>query len=131
MDARKEEALLGLARLGMASLPAFGGIEKLFRYQDAVGFAAAFSIPFPALTMPLAIALELGCAALLLTRRFCRPAAVVLALWTLFLGLWFHRFWAVPDDRWQDMIDSFFHHFVMVGGYIYLAVFGPGRERSV
>jgi uncharacterized membrane protein YphA (DoxX/SURF4 family) len=33
----------------------------------------------------------------------------------------------VPAAEWQMMIDSFFHHFVMVGGFMYVAVFGDGH----
>ncbi len=125
-----EAAVLLLARILMASLPMFGGLEKIFKYQDAIGFATAFGIPFAQYMMPLAIVLEIGGALLLLTNRFCRPAAWTLAVWTLFLGIWFHRFWAVPDAQWQEMVDSFFHHFVMIGGYIYLATLGTKPRSS-
>jgi putative oxidoreductase len=104
------------ARLLMASLAVFGGLEKIFNYEGAVAFATPFGIPFPRQTMPLAIILELGCAAMLFSPRYCR------------LGAWFHRFWAVPAAEWQMMIDSFFHHFVMVGGFMYVAAFGDGRS---
>ena len=119
--------LLG-ARLLMASLAVFGGLEKIFKYEDAVGFATAFGIPFPRQTMPLAIILELGCAVMLFSPRHCRLGAAILAVWTFALGVWFHRFWAVPAAEWQMMIDSFFHHFVMVGGFMYVVVFGDGRQ---
>ena len=122
--------LLLVARLGMASLAVFGGLEKIFKYPDAVNFAAAYDIPFPRETMPVAIAVELGCALLLFVPRYCRVAALVLAVWTFVLGVWFHRFWAVPAAEWQMMIDSFFHHFVMTGGFIYVAVFGTGSTGS-
>jgi putative oxidoreductase len=116
-----------LARLLMASLAVFGGLEKILNYDGAVAFATPFGVPFPRQTMPLAIMLELGCAAMLFWPRYCRLGAAILAVWTFVLGVWFHRFWAVPDADWQMMIDSFFHHFVMVGGFIYVAVFGDGR----
>jgi putative oxidoreductase len=115
------------ARLLMASLAVFGGLEKIFNYEGAVAFATPFGIPFPRQTMPLAIILELGCAAMLFSPRYCRLGAAILAVWTFVLGVWFHRFWAVPAAEWQMMIDSFFHHFVMVGGFMYVAVFGDGH----
>jgi putative oxidoreductase len=120
--------LLFAARLLMASLAVFGGLEKILNYDGAVAFATPFGIPFPQQTMPLAIILELGCAAALFSSRFCRLSASILAIWTFVLGIWFHRFWAVPAAEWQMMIDSFFHHFVMAGGFIYLAIFGDGRR---
>ena len=74
--------------------------------------------------MPAAIALELGCAAMLLTSRYCRVAALILAVWTFVLNLVFHQFWNVPDNIWQLMVDNFFHSFVMVGGLMYVVVYG-------
>jgi putative oxidoreductase len=118
------------ARILMASLAVFGGLEKIFNYEAAVAFASSFGIPFPSQTMPLAILIELGCAGMLFSGRYCRFGAAVLAAWTFVLGVWFHRFWAVPAADWQMMIDSFFHHFVMVGGFLYVAVFGDGRAAE-
>lgn len=118
------------ARIGMASLATFGGLQKIVMYSGAVAFAGQHGIPFAAYLMPFAIALELSCAALLVTPRFCRVAASILAVWTLVLGIWFHQFWSVPANEWQMMIDSFFHHFVMTGGFIYVAVFGAWRDGN-
>jgi putative oxidoreductase len=120
--------LLLIARIGMASLATFGGLQKIVMYSGAVGFASSFGIPAAHLLMPFAILLELGCAVGLLLPRYCRVAAAILAVWTFVLGVWFHRFWAVPHAEWQMMIDSFFHHFVMTGGFIYVAVFGADRQ---
>ena len=72
-------------------------------------------------------AVDLIGAALLLTDRWCKPAAAVLGLWTIFLGIWFHRFWAVDSAHWQPTVDDFFHHFVMTGAFIYIAMVGAGR----
>jgi putative oxidoreductase len=114
----------------MASLAVFGGLQKIVMYKGAVAFASGFGIPFAQFLMPFAIILELGCAAALVTNRFCRPAGIILAVWTFVLGVWFHRFWAVPDAEWQMMIDSFFHHFVMTGGFVYVAVFGAADPQA-
>ncbi len=124
------KAFLLSARILMASLAVFGGLEKIFNYDGAVAFATPFGIPFPRQTLPLAIMLEMGCAAMLFSHRYCRLGATILAVWTFVLGVWFHRFWAVSAAEWQMMIDSFFHHFVMVGGFMYVAVFGDGRSAE-
>lgn len=132
LDERRTRIVLLIARCLMASLAAFGALEKVWDYNGASGFAAAFNIPFAHTLMPLAIVLELTCAVFMVTERYCRIGASILAVWTFVLGVWFHRFWAVPADQWQMMIDSFFHHFVMVGGFIYVAIFGatPGIPRQ-
>jgi putative oxidoreductase len=126
----RDDRLLLAARIGMASLATFGGLQKIVMYSGAVGFATMHGIPFAFYLMPFAIILELGCALLLVTSRYCRIAATILAVWTFVLGIWFHQFWSVPDAEWQMMIDSFFHHFVMTGGFIYVAVFGARASRD-
>jgi len=119
---------LFLARAFMATLFIFAGLEKVVKYHEASIFAASYGVPFASALMPLAITLELGCSALLLTSRYCRFAAGVLAIWTFLLNLLFHQFWKVPDSIWQLMVDNFFHSFVMVGGLMYVVVFGAGDE---
>jgi putative oxidoreductase len=126
MSARHTAAVLWLSRALMASLFLFSGIEKVFKYSEVSAFAAAGGVPLAGTLMPAAILLELGCGALLLTRRYCRGAALILALWSFVLNLIFHQFWKVPDAIWQLMVDNFFHSFVMVGGLLYVFVFGAG-----
>jgi putative oxidoreductase len=114
----------------MALLFVFAGLEKVVKYSDASNFAASYGIPYASILMPVAIVLELGCASLLLTSHYCRHAAGVLAIWTFLLNFGFHQFWKVPDSIWQLMVDNFFHSFVMVGGLMYVVVFGAGVGRA-
>jgi putative oxidoreductase len=114
----------------MASLFFFAGVEKLVKFSDATAFASSFGVPWSSVLMPLAIVFELGCATALLTRRYCQVAALLLAGWTFGLNLVFHQFWKVPDGIWQFMVDNFFHSFVMVGGLLYVVMFGAGDHRA-
>lgn len=121
------DAWLLIARLCMASLFLWSGLEKLFDVEGAAGFATSKGVPFALQLMPLAIVFEITAALMLIIGWRTRIAAIALAVWMLVLGPWFHQFWNVPREMWQMMIDDFFHHFVMIGGMIYVAVFGPGR----
>jgi uncharacterized membrane protein YphA (DoxX/SURF4 family) len=51
-------------------------------------------------------------------------------LWSSVAPLVFHQFWNVPDNIWQLMVDNFFHSFVMVGGLMYVVVFGAGTRAD-
>jgi len=124
--AAQDYALL-LARIFMASLFLWSGAEKLFDLHGAAGFAASRGVPFASALMPAAIALELLAGLALVLGWRVREAAIVLVVWMGVLGPWFHQFWNAPPQLWQMVIDDFFHHFVMIGGMIYVAVFGPGR----
>ena len=114
-------------RLCMASLVVWSGAEKAFDLHGAAAFAASRGVPFALELMPLAALFEIICGLLLVIGWRTRPVALALALWMAVLGPWFHPFWATPPPMWQLMIDDFFHHLVMIGGMIYLAVCGPGR----
>ena len=123
----RQDLVLLLARVFMSSLFVFSGLEKLTDYDGVIAFAAFHHVPAARWLMPLAIAFELGAAGAILTGWQTRAAASALTLWILVLGVWFHPFWAVPPAMWQVSIDDFFHHFVMAGGFVLLAVIGPGR----
>jgi putative oxidoreductase len=77
--------------------------------------------------MPLAALFEVATGVMLVTGWRAREAAAALAVWLIVLGPLFHQFWNAPAELWQQSVDTFFHHFVMFGGMIYVAVFGPGR----
>lgn len=114
------------ARVGMASLFIFSGLEKIFNYNGFVGFATAGGLPFAAQLAPLIAAVELACSAMLIVGWNARLAAAFFALFCVILGPWFHQFWNASPDKWQEAVDGFFHHFVMAGGFVFVAVYGPG-----
>jgi putative oxidoreductase len=123
----RHDAALFVARLGLASLFLFSGGEKLTNLSGASQWAASNGVPFAREVMPLAALFELATGMMLVTGWRAREAAAALAVWLIVLGPLFHQFWNVPPQLWQESVDSFFHHFVMFGGMIYVAVVGPGR----
>jgi len=128
LDVRRDAALF-LARLGLASLFLFSGTQKLTHLDGASQWAASAGVPFAVQLMPLAGLFEIGAGLMLVTGWRAREAAAALALWIIVLGPLFHQFWNAPPQLWQVTVDDFFHHLVMFGGMIYLAVFGPGGWR--
>jgi putative oxidoreductase len=125
----RQDAALFVARLGLASLFLFSGTQKLTHLQGAAVWAASQHVPFASQLMPLAALFEIAAGLSLVTGWRAREAAVALATWIIVLGPLFHQFWNVPPQFWQAVIDDFFHHLVMFGGMIYVAVFGPGHWR--
>jgi putative oxidoreductase len=120
-----DAALFG-ARLCLASLFLFSGGEKLMSLHGAAEWAASNGVPFAHQLMPLAALFEFAAGLMLVTGWRARAAAAALAAWIIVLGPLFHQFWNAPPELWQVSIDDFFHHLVMFGGMIYVAVFGPG-----
>jgi len=51
-------------------------------------------------------------------------------LWVLWTGIWFSSILGQRlPQMWQIMVDDFFHHLVMAGGFLYVAVCGS-RKRG-
>ena len=125
---RARDAALFVARLGLASLFLFSGTQKLLSLPggQAAAWAASVGVPFPQAAMFFAVVIEIGAGLMLVTGWRARSAAATLAVYIAILGPLFHQFWNAPPQLWQMSIDNFFHHLVMLGGMIYLAVFGPG-----
>jgi putative oxidoreductase len=118
--------LLVLARIGMASLFLFSGFQKIVMYRDFIGFATAGGVPFATLVTPFVIAAEIIGSLMLIAGWNTRMPAIYFAIFCAILGPWFHQFWNASPEKWQEAIDGFFHHFVMAGGFVFLAVYGPG-----
>ena len=57
---------------------------------------------------------------------FARWAALILAAYTLALGLIFHTYWLAPaaDARFERII--FFNHLSIIGGMLAIVAFGAG-----
>ena len=125
----RQDAALFVGRLGLASLFLFSGSQKLTHLQGAAQWATSTGVPLASLLMPLAAVFEIVAGLMIVTGWRARQAAAALALWIIVLGPLFHQFWSAPPPLWQAMVDGFFHHLVMFGGMIYLAVFGPGGWR--
>ena len=123
------DGALFAGRLGLASLFLFSGGQKLMNLDGAAGWAASQGVPLAHQLMPLAAVFEVACGLMIVAGWRARGAAAALAAWIIVLGPVFHQFWNAPPPMWQGAIDNFFHHLVMLGGMIYLAVFGPGRWR--
>ena len=123
---RYQDATLFVARICLASLFLWSGGQKMMNLHGAGMWAASVGVPFAMQLMPLAAVFEIGTALMLVTGWRAREAAAALAAWIIVLGPLFHQFWNAPPHMWQVMVDDFFHHIVMFGGMVYLAVFGPG-----
>lgn len=123
---KHKDAILLVARLCMASLFVFSGAEKLLMPSLAAKYASMHGVPAAEILVPIASAFEIVAALALITGYRAQWAAIALAIWMLIVGPWFHQFWELSGSEWQDSIDSFFHHFVMIGGMLCLVVGGPG-----
>ena len=104
-----------------------GGYNKLFGgTAGTVATMASHGIPFPNILVWGAVVVELGVGLCLMAGLLARWAALILAAYTLALGLIFHAYWLAPaaEARFDRII--FFNHLSIIGGMLIVVAFGAG-----
>ena len=69
--------------------------------------------------LPVAFAVAVG--------AFTRPAALLMALYTLGTALIGHRYWTVKAADRVDSMDGFYKDLSIMGGFLLLSITGAGR----
>jgi putative oxidoreductase len=118
-------ALVGRILLGFLFVQ--GGYNKLLGgTAGTVATMMSHGVPFANILVWGAVVVELGIGLCLMAGLLARWAALVLAAYTLVLGLIFHAYWAVPaaEARFDRII--FFNHLSIIGGMLIVVAFGAG-----
>jgi putative oxidoreductase len=116
--------LVGRLLLVLLFLPA--GIGKISGFTGTVGYIASVGLPFATLGAVLAIVVEVACSLALIAGFQTRWAALILAVFTLVSGLFFHQFWAAAPDHVMVQQIMFFKNVAIAGGLLMLSAFGAG-----
>ena len=114
------------ARILLATLFVPAGISKIAGFAGTVGYIGSVGLPLPAVGAVLAILAEAGGGIALLLGLQTRLAALVLAVFTLAAGVFFHAFWAAAPEAAQMQQIMFMKNIAIVGGLLMLTAFGPG-----
>jgi putative oxidoreductase len=116
-----------VARILLAFLFVQGGYYKLMGgIPGTVANMTSHGIPFPDILVWGAIAVELIGGLMLMAGLFTRWVALVIAAYTLALGLIFHAYWLAPaaEARLERII--FLNHLALIGGMLAIVAFGAG-----
>ena len=114
------------SRLLLAALFLPAGIGKLTGFAGTVGYIGSVGLPLPIVGAVLAIVAEAGGGIALLLGLQTRIAALVLAVFTLVAGVFFHAFWAAAPEAAQMQQIMFMKNIAIAGGLLMLTAFGPG-----
>lgn len=109
------------ARILMAAIFVLSGLNKIANPAATIGYISAMGLPFPQLGLVAAIAVEVVGGLLLVIGLYTRPAALVLAAFSIVAGLIFHS--AIAD---QNQMIHLMKNFAMAGGLLQIAAFGAG-----
>ena len=114
-----------VARLIFAGLFAMAAAFKFTDMNGTAGYIASAGFPFPLLLAWLAAFFEVALVLCLLTGAYFTEAALLAAVYVLFLAFAFHgpAHWK-PDD--QAEFGFFVDHFTFFAGLLFAAVHGPG-----
>ncbi|WP_341899398.1 DoxX family protein [Ferrovibrio terrae] len=116
--------LLGRILIAYLYIPA--GISKITGFGNTVGYITSKGLPMPEVGAVIAIVVEIVVAAALLVGFKTRYAALILAAFTLAAAVGFHNYWAVPDAQKMMQTIMFNKNLAIVGGLLFVAVFGAG-----
>ena len=122
-------------RILIAFIFIFAGIGKLTGFGGTVAYIASKGLPLPQLAAIAAIIVELGGGILLVAGWKARWAAAAMLVFTAMTALIFHDFWAAAPDQAQNQMIHFMKNISMMGGLLYVVVYGVGpisvgRERQ-
>ena len=115
-----------LARLLMALLFLPAGISKIGGFAGTAGYIGSVGLPMPEVGAAIAILVEVGASILLIIGLFTRPAALVLAVFTLVASFFFHAFWSMPAEAQMMQSLMFYKNIAIVGGLLAIAAHGAG-----
>ncbi len=117
-------SLLGRLLLAALFLPA--GIGKITGFAGTVGYISSVGLPLPEVGAALALTVEIVGGIALIIGLGTRPAAFILALFTLVASFFFHNYWGVPADQQMMQQLLFYKNIAVVGGLLTVAAWGAG-----
>jgi putative oxidoreductase len=121
------DELILAARLLLATLFLIFGWRKLRDYSGTVSQMVQLGVPTPVLATVVAIVMELPVAFAVAIGAFTRPAAALMALYSLGTALIGHRYWTVQGADYVDCLDGFYKDLSIMGGFLLLFVTGAGK----
>lgn len=121
--------LIIVARLIFAAVFAIAVLFKFTGMEATAGYIASAGFPIPMVLAWLAALFETALIVAFLTGAFFSEAALLAAVYVLFLGFVFHG-----PQHWQGNLmefGSFVDHFTFIAGLLFAAVHGPGSKWVV
>lgn len=113
-------------RVLLALIFVLSGFGKITGFEGTVGYIVSKGLPLPQLAAIGAIIVELGGGIMLVVGWKARWAAAAIFAFTALTALVFHNFWAVPADQVQGQMINFMKNISIMGGLLYVVVYGGG-----
>lgn len=123
-----QSLVLLVARVLLIVLFLLFGFSKLTGFEGTVQYMQMLHAPLPTLSAAIAVIAEAFLGLAILVGFYTRPIALFLAIYTIGTALIGHAYWHATGDMMQDMNTKihFFKNMSIAGGFLLLAVAGPG-----
>ena len=109
-------ALLLIGRILFSFIFIGSGINHILKAKDMVPYAKMKKLPAAALAVPLSGIVMLAGAAFIILGVWIDLGALLLAIFLVLSGIYFHNFWAADDASKQGEMISFLKNISMAGG---------------
>lgn len=116
--------LVGRILIALLFIPS--GLGKISGFSGTVGYIASKGLPMPSVLAAGTIVVEVLVVLALLVGFQTRWSALILALFTLLAAVFFHNFWSMPAEQQMMQSINFYKNLAIVGGLLFVAVYGPG-----
>ena len=111
--------LLGRVMIGVPFV--MSGLGKLMAHDATVGYIGSVGLPLPQVAWLVALLVEIGGGALLISGFRARFVALAMAVFALATALFFHRNFAD-----QNQMIHFLKNVMLAGGLLQIVHFGAG-----
>jgi putative oxidoreductase len=126
MNGQKDGVAL-IGRIALAAIFVLSGLQKLIDFTGTASMIAGAGVPLPTVAAAVAVVIELGGGLAIFAGWMTRVAALAIVVFLIIVSPIFHNFWTMQgDERMLNQI-MFLKNVSMLGGFLLLMAFGPGR----
>src|SRR5277367_4224076 len=122
-----DDEIILAARILLATLFLIFGWRKLTDLPGTFNQMVQEGLHLPILATAVSTFMELPVAFAIAVGAFTRPAALLMALYTLGTALIGHHYWTVKGPDYVDSMDNFYKNLAIMGGFLLLCITGPGK----
>lgn len=121
--------LYRIGRILLASLFVISGILKITAFSGTVGYMTSLGVPFTTFAVLATILVEVGGGLAIMTGWNARPAAIVVALFTVATALTAHRFWQADTANMQNQLAHFLKNISIIGALLMLTAVDTDSKK--
>ena len=126
MNGQKDGVAL-IGRIALAAIFVLSGLQKLIDFTGTASMIAGAGVPLPTVAAAVAVVIELGGGLAIFAGWMTRVAALAIVVFLIIVSPIFHNFWTMEGEARMMNQVMFLKNVSMVGGFLLLMAFGPGR----